>query len=77
MKKSDVLLRTDEVLNDLYEEINAEDWAKNDEQYDKYMNDFFIISNILGELIQHRYSKSISKDEFKEMTNNIINHYFK
>ncbi len=54
MKKHDVLLRVDKVLSDLYNEINGEEWGYDEELYKKQMDDFFIISNALSELIQYR-----------------------
>lgn len=77
MEKHDVLLRTEVLIHELYDEINSEAWGYNNELYDKHMNDFFIISNALGELIQHRYSTTKSKEEFKSIVNNIIDKYFK
>lgn len=77
MKDKDVLLRADLVLNELYDKINTESWACDNKEYDKSMNDFFIITNLLGELIQHRYNKHLSKEEFKNVSNNIIDHFFR
>lgn len=77
MKKEDVLLRADKVLLELYEKINSEDWAQDEKKYDEYMNDFFIISNILSELIQHRYNNSTSKEELKKSAVDIIDHFLK
>ena len=36
------------------------------------MRDFFIISNMLSELIQYRYNKTMSKEEYKEMASKLI-----
>lgn len=77
MKDKDVLLRAEVVLNELYDKINTESWAFNKKEYDENMNDFFIITNLLGELIQHRYNKHLSKEEFKRVSNNIIDHFFR
>lgn len=77
MKKEDVLLRADELLIELYEEINIEDWAQDDRKYDEYMNDFFIITNILSELIQHRYNNSTSNKDFKKSVMDIIDYFLK
>lgn len=77
MKKEDVLLRADKVLNKLYNEINVEEWGEDDAEYKKRMDDFFIITNILSELIQHRYNKSTSKEEFKKSAIDIIDNFFK
>lgn len=72
MEKHDVLLRTEKVLNDLYNEINSEEWTYDEELYNKQMEDFFIISNALSGLSQYRYNKSMSKEEYKEFVNNLI-----
>lgn len=77
MKKEDVLLRADKVLNKLYNEINVEEWGEDDAEYKKRMDDFFIITNILSELIQYRYNKSTSKEEFKKSAIDIIDNFFK
>lgn len=77
MKKEDVLLRADKVLNELYQDINCEEWGQDNKEYDNRMNDFFIISNILSELIQYRYNKSTSKEEFKKSAIDIIDHFLK
>lgn len=61
MKKHDVLLRAEKVLNDLYNEINVEEWTCDDELYKKQIEDYFIISNTLGELIQYRYNNAMTK----------------
>lgn len=72
MKKQDVLLRAEKVLNDLYNEINVEEWTYDEELYKKQMDDLFIISNALSELSQYRYNKSMSKEEYKEFVSNLI-----
>ncbi|MBY6835987.1 hypothetical protein FDG50_00395 [Clostridium botulinum] len=77
MKKHDVLLRVDKVLSDLYNEINTEEWGYDEELYKKQMDDFFIISNALSELIQYRYNNSMKKEEYKEFVNNLIDKYLK
>lgn len=77
MKKEDVLLRADKVLNELYNEINGEEWGQDDKEYKKCMYDFFIITNILSELIQYRYNKSTSKEEFKKNTLDLIDYFLK
>jgi len=77
LKNQDVLLRAEKVLNDLYNEINHEEWGYDQDLYEKKMNDFFIISNALGELIQYRYNNSMSKEEYKTFVNNLIDKYLK
>lgn len=72
MEKHDVLLRASKVLNDLYNEINAEEWTYNEELYNKQMDDFIIVSNVLGELIQYRYVGKKSKEEYKEFVSRLI-----
>lgn len=72
MKKHDVLLRAEKVLNDLYNEINVEEWTYDEELYKKQMDDFFIISNVLSELSQYRYNNAMTKEEYKEFVNNLI-----
>ena len=48
MKETDVLLRADEVLTDLYNQINDESWGNDEKLYEEKMRDFFIISNMLS-----------------------------
>ena len=71
MKETDVLLRADEVLTDLYNQINDESWGNDEKLYEEKMRDF-IISNMLSELIQYRYNKTMSKEEYKEMASKLI-----
>lgn len=73
-KDSDVLLRAQIVLRELYDEINSEEWVCDEKLYDEKMSDFFIISNALNELIQYRYVKgSMTKEEYKDSVNRLIN----
>lgn len=72
MKKEDVLLRAEKVLNDLYNQINTEEWTYDEELYKKQMNDLFIISNALSELSQYRYNKHMTKEEYKEFICRLI-----
>ncbi len=77
MKKQDVLLRAEKVLNNFYNEINIEEWTYDEELYKKQMADFFIISNALSELSQYRYNKTMTKEEYKEFVNGLIDKYLK
>ncbi len=78
MEKKDVLLRASKVLEDLYDEINSEEWGYDEELYDKQMNDFFIISNLLSILINYRYNENPkTKDEFKINANELIDKLLK
>lgn len=72
MKKQDVLLRAEKVLSDLYNEINGEEWGYDEELYKKQMDDFFIITNSLSELIQYRYNNNMTKEEYKEFVSCLI-----
>ncbi|MBY0754548.1 hypothetical protein K5V21_03660 [Clostridium sardiniense] len=75
MKKEDVLLRMEELISELYNEINTESWAQDEQVYKKKMYDFFIISNALDQLIQYRYCNSMSKEEYKTSVNNLIDKF--
>ena len=75
MKDEDVLLRADKVLKELYDEINTESWATDDKLYESKIKDFFIVSNVLDELIQYRYIGKRTKEEYKKTVINIIDKY--
>ncbi|OPX49145.1 hypothetical protein [Clostridium thermobutyricum] len=75
MEKTDVLLRAEEVLTYLYNEINEEYWGNDKTLYEEKMKDFFIISNMLSDLIQYRYNKNMSKEEFKESAIRLIEEF--
>lgn len=77
MKKEDVLLRATEVLNDLYNEINGEEWCYNEALYNEKMEDFLIITNTLSSLVQYRYNNSMTKDEYKAFVNRLIDEKLK
>lgn len=72
MKDRDVLLRAEEVLNDLYNKINTEEWCYDESVYENQMRDFFVITNLLSELIKYRYNKSITKEELKSFADGLI-----
>ncbi|MBU3208538.1 hypothetical protein KPL28_02675 [Clostridium algidicarnis] len=72
MEKQHVLLRAEKALNDLYNEINAEEWTYDTTLYETQMGDFLIISNALSSLIQYRYNGSMSKEEYKAFVNGLI-----
>lgn len=77
MQKDDVLLRTAELVDDLYKEINGEEWGHDEDLYNKQMDDFLIISNILSSLIQYRYSNSMTKEEYKVFVMRLIDEKLK
>ena len=71
-KDSDVMIRTDKVLNDLYNTINTEDWTVDEKLYNKEIDRFVIVSNLVGALNQYIYNKNTTKDEIKELICNLI-----
>lgn len=77
MENQDVLLRAEKVLNDLYNEINLEEWGYDQELYKKQMDDFFIISNALDALSQYRYFNAMTKEEYKAFMCGLIDKYLK
>lgn len=72
MEKKDVLLRASELLDDLYNEINGEGWCYDKDLYNKQMDDFLIITNTLSSLIQYRYNKNMTKEEYKAFVSRLI-----
>ena len=77
LENQDVLLRAEKVLNDLYNEINLEEWGYDQELYKKQMDDFFIISNALDALSQYRYCNAMTKEEYKAFMCGLIDKYLK
>lgn len=72
MKKSDVMLRTAKVLEDLYNTINVEEWTMDEELYDKEINRFFIVSNLVSSMNQYIYNNNSSKEDLKKFVCDLI-----
>ncbi|AQM60067.1 hypothetical protein [Clostridium baratii] len=75
MEKHELLIRAQQCLNDLCEEIEGEEWGYNEELFTKETGELSIVTNLIVVMLRYKYNKDITKDEIKNFVCESIDKY--